>query len=158
MNKIILIFIIFTFTFTNNYTHIITYRGIELGSINNIDTYKNGYIKADISSFVLQLIFNREKFVWHKKGMFFDESVYKTNEDTYEYITLMKITYDNIKQGNYKIEFNEFIGECNKKDNDIKCTFKDTITKAIGNIVFDYQLNIIEYSDINVKIESIGKL
>lgn len=156
MHKIIFIFIIYSSIFaTNNYTHIITYKGIELGSINNIDTYKEGYMKADISSFLLKIIFNRSKFVWHSKHILFDEDVYKMEEDKYEYLTLMQTTHDNLKKGNYKIAFNEFIGECNQQISKIKCTFKDTLTKEIGNIVFDNKLNILKYSDIDVTIEAI---
>ena len=155
-HKIILTLIISSFILaTNKYTHIITYQGIELGTITDINTYKKGYLKADISNFLLELIFNRSKFVWHKKGMNFDEEVYQIEEDKFEYITLMKTTYDNLKNEVYTISFNEFVGKCDKNINKIKCTFKDTLTQALGNIVFDNEFNILKYSDDNINIEYI---
>ena len=156
IHKIILILIISSFIFaTNKYTYIITYQGIELGAITDISTYKKGYLKADINNFLLELIFNRSKFVWHKKGMYFDEEVYQIEEDKFEYITLMKTTHDNLENDVYTISFNEFVGKCDKDIKLIKCTFRDTLTQALGNIVFDNELNILQYSDDNINIEYI---
>ncbi len=152
---IVLFYILSSFAIANKYTHIITYKGIELGAIYDFSTYKKGYLKADITSFVLELIFNRSQFVWHKKGMDFDEDIYEKEEDKFEYLTLMKTTHDNLKNGIYKIKFNEFIGKCDKNIGKIKCTFKDTLTEALGNIVFDDEINILEYSDDDMSIEQI---
>ena len=151
-----LILIISSFIFaTNKYTHIITYKGIELGNITDMSTYKKGYLEADISSFLLELIFNRSKFVWHKKGMNFDGEVYQIEEDRFEYLTLMKKTHDNLKNEVYTISFNEFVGKCDQNIESIKCTFKDTLTQALGNIIFDNELNILKYSDDDMSIEYI---
>ena len=151
-----LILIMSSFIFaTNKYTHIITYKGIELGNITDMSTYKKGYLEADISSFLLELIFNRSKFVWHKKGMNFDEEVYQIEEDRFEYLTLMKKTHDNLKNEVYTISFNEFVGKCDQNIESIKCTFKDTLTQALGNIIFDNELNILQYSDDDMSIEYI---
>ena len=136
-------------------THIIYYQGVEIGAIADISTYKQGYLKADVSSMLLRIFFNRSKFVWHKKGIYFDESIYEIEKDPYEYLTLLKRVNINIRNKLYFFTFNNFVIRCKNQKQKFNCHFKDTKTREMGNLTFDDKFNMINYADDNMIIKII---
>jgi len=120
-----------------------------------MNTYKKGYLKADISNFFIRLIFNRSKFVWHKKGIHFNDDIYYLEEDKFHYLDLMKEVFNKLNKNIHSFKFNEFVGKCETKINTTNCIFQDTLTNKFGNIIFDKNLNIIKYSDDDIVISKI---